>query len=343
MLAAHQSVALFMEGAFGEAHGKMGYGAIRFLPNPIAAVIDSRFAGSSTGDHMNLPRSVPIVASVEEAHAEGATVLVLGIAPSGGRLPEEWKAAIDRAISLGMSLVNGLHEPMSGQYPHLAEGQWVWDIRVEPEGLGPGQGRTATLSNRRLLMVGTDMAIGKMTAGLEIMSDAKNRGVKASFVATGQIGILLTGGGIPLDAIRVDYACGAVENEVLKHADSELVVVEGQGSLVHPGSTSNLPLLRGTMPTHIVLCHRMGQTHLMRVEHVAIPPLPDLIRLYEAVANCCGSFPAAKVIGIALNSSECSDDAAALAECERISAETGLPCVDPIRHGSARLVDAVMA
>ena len=120
-------------------------------------------------------------------------------------------------------------------------------------------------------------------------------------------------------------------------------MVEGQGSLVHPGSTSNLPLLRGTMPTHIVLCHRMNQTHLMRVEHVQIPKLSDLIALYEAVATCCGSFPAAKVVGIALNTSECADDAAALAECERITAETGLPCVDPIRHGSAKLVDAVLA
>ena len=168
------------------------------------------------------------------------------------------------------------------------QGQWIWDIRQEPPGLGIAAAAAAGLSNRRLLLVGTDMAIGKMTAGLEIWHAARQAGIAAEFVAPGQIGIVITGHGIPLDAIRVDYACGAVEKEVLAVKDADLVIVEGQGSLAHPGSTSTLPLIRGACPTHLILCHRAGMTTLdtVRANSIRVPPLLDLIHLYETLASC---------------------------------------------------------
>jgi uncharacterized NAD-dependent epimerase/dehydratase family protein len=318
----------------------MGLGVLRYSPNPIVAVIDSTQAGQFT-DAFGVPRRVPIVASVAEAVAAGATAMILGIAPPGGLIPEAWYVDIDAAVAAGLSVVNGLHDLLTPRYRDLAGGQFIWDIRVEPEGLTTASARAAGLANRRLLLVGTDMAVGKMTAGLEIYAGANGRGIRTSFVATGQIGITITGAGIPLDAIRVDFASGAVEREVLRYSDSELIVIEGQGSLVHPASTATLPLLRGSCPTHLVLCVRAGQTSLRTHEGIAIPPLGDLIRLYEALASTIGTFPTPRTIGLAVNTAHLSADAAAVA-CAEHSAEVGLPAVDPIRDGVDALLDALI-
>jgi uncharacterized NAD-dependent epimerase/dehydratase family protein len=339
MLDPTQPIALYMEGNLTGPFAKMGLGVLRYSPNPIVAVIDSSFAGRST-DEFGVPRAVPIVASVADAVSLGASAMILGIAPPGGLIPNAWYADIDAAVSAGLSVVNGLHDLLGPRYPVLAEGQFIWDIRIEPRGLKTASALAAGLQNKRLLLVGTDMAVGKMTAGLEIHSGALRRGIRSAFVATGQIGITITGAGIPLDAIRVDYASGAVEGEVLRYADSELIVIEGQGSLVHPASTATLPLLRGSCPTHLVMCVRAGQTALRTHEHVAIPPLGDLIRLYETLARTLGTFPLPRTIGLAVNTAHLSD-AEAARETARLAEEVGLPAVDPIRDGVDSLLDAL--
>lgn len=342
MLRRDQRLAIYMEGAVLGYGGKMGFGILRYSPNPIVCVIDSETAGENAQDVTGIPRCCPIVATVEEAVGMGADVMILGIAPAGGLIPVAWYAVIDRAVELGLSIVNGLHDLVGPRYPHLSLGQWVWDIRIEPAGLKPGTGQAARLNNRRVLLVGTDMAIGKMTAGLEIYRIALDRGVNSEFVATGQIGITITGAGIPLDAIRVDFSAGAVEREVLRHSEADLVIVEGQGALGHPGSTATLALIRGSMPTHFILCHRAGQTHLTTMPHVPIPPLGDYIRLYEEVAGVCGLFPRPTTVGVALNTSLIPSDDEALSACRRLEHELGLPCVDPVRHGPEVLVDALI-
>lgn len=341
MLRKDQRLALYMEGHLTSDPGKMGFGILRYSENPIACVIDSQHAGRRVEEVIRTPGSAPIVTSVDEAAALGAEVFVLGIAPPGGLVPSEWWPVIDHAVSLGLSVVNGLHDPIGPRYPTLCKGQWVWDVRLEPEGLGVGAGKAASLANKRVLMIGTDMAVGKMTAGLELWAAAKRRGVRASFVATGQIGIVLTGAGVPLDAVRVDFAAGAIEREVMARADDELVVVEGQGALCHPGSTSTLPLLRGSCPTHLVLCHRAGQTHLRRHPELAIPPLAPYARLYEELATTCGTFPRPTTVGIALNTSHLAEPEA-LAAIDGIARETGLPCTDPVRFGVDALVGALL-
>jgi uncharacterized NAD-dependent epimerase/dehydratase family protein len=186
------------------------------------------------------------------------------------------------------------------------------------------------------------MAIGKMTAGLELMRSARESGVKTGFLATGQIGITITGSGIPLDAIRVDFASGAVEREVLRHAQegAELVIVEGQGSLIHPSSTANLPLIRGSCPTHFIFCHRAGQTHLKSLPNVEIPPIGKIIELYAQVASACGTFATPTTCSIALNTAHLSPEEADEA-CKNCESELGIPCVDPIRHGPARLLTSL--
>lgn len=343
MLEARHVLAIYMESASSAASGKMGFGVLRYAPQRIACVIDSGAAGRDAAEVTRIPRPCPIVASVAQARALGADVLVLGIAPPGGRIPEAWRAPIDEAVRRGMSVVNGLHDRLGPRYPDLAPGQFVWDVRVEPPGLDIGTGAAAQTAARRVLLAGTDMAIGKMTAGLELHAAARARGLRSHFVATGQIGITIVGSGVALDAVRLDYASGAIEREVLRGADGDVVFVEGQGSLLHPASSATLPLLRGAMPTHVVLCHRAGQAHLKRLPEIAIPPLAEVLALYRDVAAACGAFPRPVTPCVALNTAHVADDAAARAAADAIEAELGIPCDDPVRHGAGRLLDTVLS
>jgi len=340
MLRPEQRLAIFMSGYLGDRNGKMGYGILRFSPNPVVCVIDPKHAGKTVCDVIAMPRNAPVVATVEEARALGAEVVVLGVAPSGGLLPPEWLQQIDAAVRLGMSVVNGLHDVLATRYPSLPAGQFVWDIRREPPGLGVGSGQARLLPNRRILMVGTVMACGKMTAGLVIVKEARQRGLRADFVATGQIGITIWGKGVPLDAVKIDYACGAVEKAVLEVGQNELIVVEGQGSILHPGSSATLPLIRGTCPTHLVLCHRAGMETLSRQTWVRIPPLEQIARLYEEITHVCGALPGARTLGIALNTELLNAEQArqAVDETQR---RTGLPTTDAVRFGVGNLVDAL--
>lgn len=326
-----------MEGAVNGDSGKMGMGILRYSPNPIACVIDTQTAGQDLQKITDSPRSAPIVKSVKEATELGAEVFVLGIAPPGGLIPLDWHAAIDEAWASGMSLLNGLHELLGPRYGERP-GQWIWDIRIEPAGITPGTGAAAELPGRRLLMIGTDMAVGKMTAGLEIWKCARDRGVDAEFIATGQIGITVTGRGVPLDAVRVDFASGCIERELMRVKDKPLIVVEGQGSLIHPGSTANLPLLRGSCPTHLVLCVRAGQTHLHRLPWVKIPPLGDFIRMYEDLGEACGAFQRPQTVGVCMNAAHLSPAEGEDAR-KQLEDELGLPVVDPVRQSTERIVE----
>jgi uncharacterized NAD-dependent epimerase/dehydratase family protein len=269
----------------------------------------------------------------------------------------EWYPTLDEAAASGFLLVNGLHDQLAPRYGT----ENVWDIRVEPEGLAPGHGEARHLPCRRLLMIGTDMAVGKMTAGLEIWKLARERGVPAEFVATGQIGITVTGSGVPLDAVRVDFSTGAIEREVLRAFDrlttsppnpppqdeplgeggsDGLIIVEGQGALIHPGSTATLPLLRGSCPTHLILCHRAAMTTLRRQTDIKIPPLREYAKLYEDLAEACGTFPRPKTVALAIHTGGMTDDEAS-SFVEKFEAETGWPTADPLRHGPEKLLDAL--
>lgn len=340
MLAGDRPIALYLKDALGRPECKMAIGILRYAPNPVVCAIDAPHAGRRFSDFFRVPRDCPIVGSVDEAAEASAEVLVIGTAPSGGRIPESYYPDLDRAVSIGLAIVNGLHDKLAPRYPGLPPGQFIWDIRSEPSGIGVAEGRAARLGNRRVLMVGTDMAIGKMTAGIEVHRAALARGIRSEFVATGQIGIVITGRGVPLDAVKIDYACGAMESAVLAVSDAELVVVEGQGSLAHPGSAATLPLLRGTCPTELILCHRAGQSHLGKLPHVPIPPLAALIRLYEDLAETCGTFPRPQTVGIALNTSQLGETEAWV-EIGRVAEETGLPVTDPVRFGADPLVDGI--
>jgi uncharacterized NAD-dependent epimerase/dehydratase family protein len=186
------------------------------------------------------------------------------------------------------------------------------------------------------------MAIGKMSTSIELNRAAQRRGIKSKFLATGQGGLTIAGDGIALDAVRVDFAAGAVEQMVLDWEDEhEVLFIEGQGSLLHPGSTATLPLLRGSQPTGLVLVHRAGQKHIRDMPDILIPPLAEVVKLYEMVASAAGTFGQAKVKAIALNTFHL-DVEAAQGAIERVRQETRLPCIDVVRFGADSLLDKVL-
>jgi uncharacterized NAD-dependent epimerase/dehydratase family protein len=348
-LGPEQPIVLLLHGGLTDLSGKTGLAMLRYRSGPIVAVVDPRQAGCSLPAVTGIAREVPVVASMAEALPYGPEVAVVGLAPSGGRLPEPVRADVAAALAAGLSVASGLHSQVSADLELAAlrhPEAWIWDLRVEPPGLAVATARAAALPCRRLLAVGSDMAVGKMSACLELEREARRRGMAARFVGTGQAGILISGAGVALDAVRVDYAAGAVEAAVLA-AGAELgpegwLLVEGQGSLCHPGSTATLPLLRGSQPTDLLLVHRAGQLHTKGLPELALPPLPELIAAAEAIAAL--ARPDAhrpRVRAVALNTAVLSEAEAraAMAATTRL---TGLPSTDPVRFGPAALLDALL-
>lgn len=341
----HRVAILLHEGIRG-SNGKTGLTLLRYSEAKIVAVIDRDCAGESLFQLTGISCDAPIVDSVASALAHQPDVLAIGIAPSGGILPDAWWQEVKQGVAAGLSVINGLHTPMASDpevQSLLKEGQVIWDIRQEPAGLGVASGQARLLPCQRILTVGTDMAVGKMSASLELYRAARQKDIRSKFLATGQAGVMISGEGIPLDAVRVDFAAGAVEQMVMRHGNNyDLLIVEGQGSLLHPGSTATLPLIRGTQPTGLVLVHRAGQTHIRNHDHVPIPPLPEVIGLYETVAKAGGAFAPVPVVAIALNTGHLDADAAQSAIAQ-VQAETGLPCNDAVRFGADVLVDAIVS
>ena len=353
MLRADTPLVLLQHGGLDNLSGKTGLAMLRYRRGPIVAVIDPDHAGEDLRMVTGIDRAVPVVADMAAALAHGPAAAVVGLAPSGGRLPVEMRTDVLVALRAGLNLASGLHSRLAAD-PDVAAiplrpGQWIWDLRREPEGLEVASARCAELPCRRVLAVGSDMAVGKMSACLELREAALRRGLDVRFVGTGQAGILISGEGVALDAVRVDYAAGAVEAAVLTAAAGAgagaLVLVEGQGSLAHPGSTATLPLLRGSQPTDLLLVHRAGQSHVRTrpgAAAVVIPPLNALIDACEALAALGrpdGLRP--RVRAIALNTALLGS-AAAEAEAEQLAAATGLPVIDPVRQGADLLLEALL-
>jgi len=338
-------IAIYAPQSMGTLNAKMAEGVLRYGRNRAVAVIDPAAAGQRVRDLCPIDSDVPIVATLNEAVALGARVLVLGTAPSGGRLPQDWIATLSSALAAGLSIVNGLHDRLNDRFgAALKPGQFIWDVRV-PQGEKPSiaMGRAAAMTNTRVLMVGTDMAIGKMTAALEVHHWLVQAGHDAAFLATGQTGIVISGAGIPLDAVPVDYAAAMVERMVLEAAAHDIVLIEGQGSLLHPGSTATLPLMRGSCANRLVLCHRAGMDRLDTSDSVVLgPPVDEVVALNEMVACAAGALTPAKVVALSLNTRDL-DERAARREIDRLSDWLGLPVGDPVRFGAGPIAQAVLA
>jgi len=331
---------LLAEGHSDDAHyGKTALGVLRYSRDAVVAVLDSERAGSSLD-------GIPVVATVEDALAHDPTVALVGVATAGGRFPPSWRALLCDCAAAGLDLESGLHERLSVD-PSLVElarrhGVELRDLRVPPEGLDVPTGANLAHRARVVLTVGTDCAIGKMTVALELDREARRRGLRSAFVPTGQTGIAIAGWGISVDAVVADFIAGASERLVVDGIErgADFLVVEGQGSLLHPAYAGvTLGLLHGSAPHDLVLCHRAGQTAVDGDERFPIPPLREVGDLYERVGLLARP---PRVRAIALNTRGL-DDAAAQSAVDAAEAATGLPTTDPVRFGAGRLLDALVS
>ena len=343
MLKSSDKIAVWMEASIDDDYGKMGISALRYLSNEIVCVIDSVLAGKKISEVSIIKKDIPIVSSLKNARDMGANVILLGVLTSGGIRPKSWDSVIRESIETGMSIINGLHDQINPTFSKykINEKQWIWDTRVPQFIPKVGSAKASKLSNKRILMIGTDMAAGKMTVGLELYSYLRKKNVNVGFVATGQVGITVTGAGIPLDAYKLDHACGAVESAVVDQKDKDIVIIEGQGSILHPGSSATLPLMRGSCPTHMILCHIARNDSLRSLQDIKIPDLEKFIELNEQVASVIGTYPKAKVLGVALNTIKMSDNEA-LEIIKKVEENTGLPSTDVIRYGGDKIFDQLL-
>jgi uncharacterized NAD-dependent epimerase/dehydratase family protein len=328
--------AILAEGWFTNRHAKTAHGLIRYGKDEVAAVIDSTLAGRSVRDVMpELGRDAPVVGSLEEALERSPTSILVGLAPAGGRLPAEWMEALSEAAEAGLEIVSGLHQRLGEEFP----GKRVWDVREPPEDIPLFSGEGFEVEPKVALTVGTDTAIGKMTATLEIERTAGEAGVGAEFVATGQTGIIIAGWGICVDAVVSDFVAGASEQLVLEAArrEPDLILVEGQGSLGHPAySGVTLGLLHGSCPDCLILCSAASDEEVFA--GVPRPTPAHAARLYEEVADLVKPAP---VVAVSVNTRGL-DDAEAEEFVAQVADETGLPAADPFRTSAAPILEAVL-
>ncbi len=331
------------EGSFNPLRSKTANACIRYSPRRVAAVLDSTQRGRTAQQVLGFGGAIPVVGSMDEGLAHRPNALLIGIAPQGGQFPAEWRPIVRRALDDGLDVWSGLHT-MLGDDPEFAAhagaaGAAIRDLRRPPADLEIARGRARDVAATIVLTVGTDCNIGKMTAALQLLEGLRARGHRVAFAGTGQTGILVDGKGISVDAVIGDFIAGAAERLVLEAApDHDIILVEGQGSIVHPSySGVTYGLLHGSMPHAQVMCAQPTRTAIRNNEWLAIPPLPEFIALHERVV-----LRPAPVIGVALNTHDL-DHAAAAAAAQRTAAETGLPATDPVRFDPAPLVEAIHA
>ncbi len=326
--------AILAEGWFANRHAKTAHGLIRYGKDEVACVIDSTLAGRRVADVLpDLGRDAPIVASLDEAREYSPTSVLVGLAPAGGELPVEWMETLRAAAEL--EIVSGLHQRLAPEFP----GRPVWDVREPPGGIPLFSGEGFGVGPKVALTVGTDSAIGKMTATLEIERAARKAGLSPEFVPTGQTGVIIAGWGLCVDAVVSDFIAGASEQLVLEAAKAspDLILVEGQGSLGHPAySGVTLGLMHGSCPDCLILCSADPTEEVFR--GVPRPSPARVARLYEEVAALIKPAP---VVAVSLNTKGL-DEEQAKDLIAAVADETGLPAADPFRGPAEPILKAIL-
>lgn len=279
--------------------------------------------------------------TIAEAATAGAKTVVIGVANRGGLISDAWKAVLIEAMEAGMDIAAGLHTLLNRQDDLVAAaqrtGRTLHDVRIPTVQYPIGDGKKR--SGKRMLAVGTDCSCGKMYTALAMEKTMRERAMNADFRATGQTGILITGDGVPLDAVIADFMAGSIEELTPPNTDDHWDLIEGQGSLFHPSySGVTMALVHGGQADTLVLCHEPTRTHMRGLPHYDVPSLEELRDTALPLARRVN--PDVRVIGCSINTAALSEEEAVayLAETEK---RMGMPCVDPFRHGADRLVDAL--
>lgn len=330
---------ILTEGHSEPITAKTATSVLRYNPEQVVALLDSTQSGKTTQRVLSVGGDIPIVAKLDEAPE--ANTLMLGIAPAGGGMPGSWRRIILEAIDRGMDVVSGLHDFLSNDPEFnraaMAKGVQLIDVRKNKERdvshrLGIREGCL------RIHTVGQDCCVGKMLVAIELTKAMRRQGIDSKFIATGQTGILVEGDGCPIDCVVSDFVSGAVEKLILAHQHHDMLFIEGQGSLAHPRySGVTLGLLHGCLPHGMIMCYEAGRKEVHSMEHIPLKSLTELCEVYERMANLM--FPS-QVIGVAMNSSNLTDEEAER-EREKVRRMLGLPVCDVIRHGPDDLVQAI--
>ena len=279
--------------------------------------------------------------TLEEAAEKGAKTLVVGTATIGGGIPDDWIKALKEALELGLDIAAGVHTKLSDQ-PELVEtakrlGRTLTDVRVPPKSLPVGTGKKR--SGKRLLTVGTDCALGKKYTALQLAKELKAMKVKSTFRATGQTGILIAGEGMPIDAVVADFVSGAAEVLSPDNEADHWDIIEGQGSLHHPGYMAvSVGLLLGSQPDAFIVCTEAGRTHVSGWPDFPLPSVSEVIERTIDIGR--RTNPAIQCVGISVNTSRLSDSEAR-EYLAQLTAEHSLPATDPMRLGMAEIANAV--
>ena len=281
--------------------------------------------------------------TLAEAKAAGAKTLVIGVANRGGVISQAWKKVLVTALEEGFDLASGLHNLLRDE-PDLAAvakatGRTLHDVRVPSVKYPIADG--VKRRGKRVLAVGTDCSVGKMYTGLALDRDMRAAGMKSTFRATGQTGILITGDGIPLDAVVADFMAGSVEWLTPDNDDDHWDVIEGQGSLFHVSfSGVTMALIHGGQPDALILSHEPSRAHMRGLPGYTLPTLEALRDMALPLAQVAN--PACQVIGISINTQAMYEDEAR-AYLAEVEARMGLPATDPFRFGTQKLVEALAA
>jgi len=310
-------------------YAKTGLGIVHWHPDLVAGQL--RFPGCEVD--MGVPDM-----TVDEAVRAGVGSLIIGVAPIGGVIPNAWWQVIEDAARAGLDIVCGLHLKLA-DHPAVAaaaseSGAQLIDVRVPPAKLPVGTG--IKRSGRRVLTVGTDCAIGKKYTALALDQAMREAGMNSTFRATGQTGIMLAGEGIPIDAVIADFISGAAELISPDNDADHWDVIEGQGSLFHPGySGVSLGLLHGSQPDAFVVCHDATRQVISGWEHYPLPSLSECIEQHVLMGR--RTNPDIRCVGISVNTSMLPVDQREKYLAD-LAAETGLPCVDPLIDGCSAIV-----
>ncbi len=331
---------ILTEGFTNPHTAKTASSVIRYGDDDVVALLDSTVAGQTSQDLLGVGGQIPIVATLSEAPT--ADHLLLGIAPPGGSIPPNWRKVILEAISSGMDVTAGLHDFLTDddefRTAAQAHGVTLTDVRKNEE---RDIARRVGLRDDclRVLTVGHDCSVGKMLTSIELTKGLQAAGHDAHFIATGQTGIMVSGDGCPIDRVIADFVSGAVEKMILAHQHHDILMIEGQGSLVHPSySAVTLGLIHGAYPQALILVCELGRETITGLEHLQIPPLARVRELNEVMASI---YQPCRTIGIAVNSRRVSA-AEAAAERKRLQDEFELPVCDVVRDGPQDLLDAVI-
>lgn len=332
---------LLTDGRIDQHNAKIAVALLRYRRASVVCIFNRELGGQNTRSFFGDALDAPIVGSIEEALATQPSGLIISMAPAGGLLPEEWFPLIREFLRRGLSVISGMHQFLSdiAEFATLSAeygGQLV-DLRRPPASRTIGSGRALTHRGLRVLTVGSDECIGKMTAALELELAARESGWSSAFIATGQTGIAISGSGVSIDAVVSDFVAGAVEDLVLAQLNREVIFIEGQGAITSASfSGVTVSLLHGCMPQALVLCHDPTRV-LMRGTLFPLPNLHRIISIYEGLVH---PFGPCSVVGVCVNTSSMAEPNAEryVSELER---ELKLPVTDPVRFGVQKVLIAL--